>query len=99
MTTEREPSMSDETNPLIVQMPGFDEDYYRSHCPDAADHEGSALDHYLNVGWKAGINPSKGFDGNAYLAINTDVREADICPLVHFLNYGLAEGRAFSQNS
>lgn len=91
--------MSDESQLLIGPLPGFDETYYLSNYPDVAEHPGSALDHYLTVGWKEGFKPSKGFDGDAYLKTNADVMAAGLCPLLHYLNYGLAEGRRMSPKS
>ena len=37
--------------------------------------------------------PSLDFDPNAYLAANPDVAAAGTEPIVHFINWGRAEGR------
>lgn len=74
-------------------MPGFDETYYRRAYPDLDGFEGNLLDHYLELGWKQGRDPSAGFSTNGYLSVNPDVMESGMNPLVHFLKYGLSEGR------
>ncbi|WP_244540094.1 MULTISPECIES: hypothetical protein [Methylobacterium] len=78
---------------LTSEMPGFDREYYLKHNRDAISVGENALEHYLEVGWKQGRDPSPGFSGQRYLAWNPDVAEAGLNPLVHYLNYGLAEGR------
>lgn len=50
--------------------------------------------HYLDQGWKEGRDPSAGFSTSGYLIANPDVAEAGHNPLLHFVNVGLAEGRA-----
>ena len=42
----------------------------------------------------AGVNPSVGFDITSYLAAYADVNAAHINPLVHFLQFGIHEGRS-----
>jgi hypothetical protein len=51
------------------------------------------LDHYLNIGWREGRNPSATFDTGYYLETNPDVRDFGICPLLHYVQYGAVEGR------
>ncbi|MCS0503946.1 methyltransferase domain-containing protein [Ancylobacter mangrovi] len=54
-----------------------------------------AIEHYLTIGHAIGCNPSANFDGRAYLDANPDVRAANINPLLHYLVYGVHEGRSF----
>lgn len=51
--------------------------------------------HYLEIGWKKGINPSCQFDGERYLKDYPDIKEAGINPLIHYELYGKKEGRVF----
>lgn len=55
--------------------------FHPKKFPDISD----ALEHYLTIGWKQGINPSPTFDGNSYLARYKNVK---INPLLHFLKLG-----------
>ena len=41
--------------------------------------------HYINEGWKGGLNPSFKFDNSKYIADNASVKELNIEPLGHFL--------------
>lgn len=49
--------------------------------------------HYLRRGVKLGLSPNKYFDGKAYLANYKDVGDSGLNPLVHYLKYGVYEGR------
>ena len=77
----------------IMQFsPLFDEEWYKDKylngCTDI-----SAIEHYFNYGWKLGYNPSLKFDGNEYLKIHTDVKKIKLNPLLHYLKWGVNEGR------
>ncbi|MBQ7705039.1 MAG: radical SAM protein [Selenomonadaceae bacterium] len=52
-----------------------------------------AAEHYLNIGWREGKNPSAFFSTSDYLKKNPDVAAAGMNPLLHFEIYGLREGR------
>lgn len=52
-----------------------------------------AANHYLNIGWREGKNPSEFFSGADYLKKNPDVAEAGINPLLHLEKFGVKEGR------
>lgn len=49
--------------------------------------------HYLLSGWREGNDPSPRFSTNDYLHRYPDVRQMDICPLVHWKLKGKREGR------
>ena len=72
----------------------FDAEHYRRLAGLAANDAIEPLDHYLTQGWLDSHAPSADFDGQAYLAANPDVREAGINPLLHWIDYGRAEGRS-----
>ena len=77
---------------LLIELRDlFDEDFYRSQLD--APIEGDALTHFLNIGWRWGLNPSASFDTAYYLETNPDVSEIGLNPLLHFLRHGRAEGR------
>lgn len=52
-----------------------------------------AVNHYLNIGWKLGYDPSPFFSTEKYLENNPDI--IDYNPLLHFELYGKKEGRLF----
>ncbi|OYQ33476.1 hypothetical protein CHU95_13830 [Niveispirillum lacus] len=75
----------------------FDPDWYLARNPDVAvavaQRATTALDHYLINGWREGRDPSAAFDTSAYLDRNPDVAVAGVNPLVHFIGWGMNEGR------
>lgn len=76
--------------------PFFDMSYYLAKNPDvaAAVRNGlNAYEHYMTYGWREGRDPSPFFDTSGYLSLYTDVASAGINPLLHFLDYGIAENR------
>jgi hypothetical protein len=75
------------------RMPGFDEVYYRYWYRDTVHFPGTALQHYLQHGWKEGRDPCAGFSTEGYLKANPDVKAYGLNPLLHFLEFGLSEGR------
>lgn len=76
----------------------FDEAWYREHNTDVdqAVERGefdSAYQHFLAFGGNEQRDASAWADMSDYLSRNPDVAAADINPLVHYLQYGLQEGR------
>ncbi|MDH2310399.1 rhamnan synthesis F family protein [Methylobacterium brachiatum] len=70
----------------------FDAEWYRAtQAPDVVLDQ--AARHYLQEGAALGLSPGPLFDGPWYLAHNPDVAAAGLNPLVHFIDYGRAEGR------
>lgn len=76
----------------ILKSNLFDEDYYFSKYNPPISKEHSLL-HYLDKGYKEGKNPSEKFDGNGYLKKYPDVKKVNANPLVHYVKYGITEGR------
>ena len=72
----------------------FDREFYINEYNLLISKE-YALIHYLDQGFKDGLNPSAIFDGNKYFMMNLDVKRAGMNPLVHYLLYGKNEGRFF----
>lgn len=52
-----------------------------------------ALDHFLEEGWRLGMDPAGWFSTNYYLEKNIDVAKSGLNPLHHYVRYGMAEGR------
>jgi hypothetical protein len=77
----------------------FDANWYRrtqlSHLEKLVD----PLWHYLDVGWKKGLNPSPHFDTRYYLRHHPDVQDLGLNPLFHYLRYGIGEQRHPVQTS
>lgn len=79
---------------LISESELFDCEWYTANVggQDALLGLAPAI-HYLVVGAAEGLDPSQRFSTRAYLKANPDVRESGENPLVHFLLFGLSEGR------
>ncbi len=76
----------------------FDPVFYGAQVgPDLGDRD--PLDHFLATGWRSGHDPSAAFAVRDYLASNPDVAAAGINPLIHYLDFGKAEGRAAMPSS
>ena len=74
----------------------FDRDGYLAAYPDAraaAAKGGDPLEHYRQVGWREGHNPSAAFNTDFYLKAHPDVAAAGINPLDHFLHFGHTDGQ------
>lgn len=54
---------------------------------------GIPLIHYLSIGAKRGLDPNEKFSTSDYLLLNPDVKQATCNPLIHYVVYGLNEGR------
>jgi hypothetical protein len=71
----------------------FDRDAYLAAYSDARAAGIDPLEHYRQVGWREGHNPSAAFNTNFYLKAHPDVAAAGINPLDHFLQFGHADGQ------
>jgi len=71
----------------------FDKAWYRSTQLSALEKLVDPIWHYLDTGWKKGLNPSPRFDTNYYLRTNPDVQDLGLNPLFHYLKYGIGEHR------
>ena len=78
---------------LVLRSGWFDFQHYAAQTGRAFSGPDEAVDHYLQVGWKGGLDPAPGFDARHYLASYGDARRARINPLLHFLKIGQAQGR------
>lgn len=73
----------------IAQTELFDEKYYRKQCGDPK----AGIEHYMEIGWKKGFDPSPAFSTGKYLKAYPDVVGAGLNPLYHFYLHGRNEGR------
>lgn len=76
-----------------VRLGLFDSEWYVHQREGIVLREMSAWDHYVNVGWRDGLDPSPHFSTGGYLARNIDIQVADTNPLLHYLRFGRREGR------
>ncbi|MDO6477529.1 glycosyltransferase [Alteromonas sp. 1_MG-2023] len=70
--------------------PFFDALWYKNTY--SIDESDNALVHYINIGSKLGYSPSPNFSSEKYLEEYTEVKEAGLEPLVHFLSVGRQKG-------
>lgn len=71
---------------VIEESPLFDAAWYKEQYGISEDV--SVAEHYLEIGWQEGYNPSPQFDGNLYLSFYDDVRRASFNPLLHYEVHG-----------
>jgi GT2 family glycosyltransferase/glycosyltransferase involved in cell wall biosynthesis len=80
---------------LIADSGLFDLEFYlRQRAWLTAESPAAAIKDYLEDGWRSNADPGPGFSTEYYLAVNDDVACEGQNPLLHFLQYGRAEGRA-----
>ena len=71
----------------------FDTNWYLDRHPDLRAAQKNPLQHYLEIGERAGDAPSARFDPRWYLEKYPDVAANNLSPLLHYLKFGAAEGR------
>jgi glycosyltransferase involved in cell wall biosynthesis/GT2 family glycosyltransferase len=75
----------------------FDVSYYKNQLTDEESGKinslGNCLQHYCTKGWKSGIDPSPLFETNNYFSKYPDIKKSGLNPMVHFLKFGIKEGR------
>jgi len=77
----------------IIRFGYFDKDYYLKNYPEVTFSGKTPFEHYMEIGWKEGKNPSLLFNTRWYLQNNPDVANSGVNPLVHYLEWGIFEGR------
>lgn len=78
----------------IIEKSGlFNLDFYRKQFPEGYKHRSSLAYHYLSDGWHQGYDPCVFFSTSGYLSRNPDVKQMGINPLIHFLHFGITQGR------
>lgn len=76
----------------ILDLNLFDEKFYKTQYNST--YSGNPLEHYLFEGYKKGFCPSLNFNSFKYLNQYTDVKESGLNPLVHYVLYGIKEGKS-----
>lgn len=83
---------------LALVSENIDVDFYSKQVPGASFSPVSAAKHYIETGWREGLNPSPDFSTDDYLLMYPDIRGADVVPYWHYLIAGKAEGRQGKSN-
>lgn len=78
---------------IVIQSHLFDHDLYARQANISSASRQDCVSHYLSSPQHFRLQPSKSFDGAAYLDHYPDVAADGANPLVHYLRYGAAEGR------
>lgn len=81
---------------FLVQQGYFDSAWYLANYPDVAASpkwQKRPVQHYIELGVALGYNPSVWFNTAWYLKFNSDVKQAAINPLLHYVQHGVVEGR------
>lgn len=87
-----DPAIADDVN-IIAESYLFDAEYYEKQIGSYKIPHASLASHYLKIGWRHGYNPSQFFNTAGYLRRAPDVANAEMNPLLHFIRYGMEEGR------
>lgn len=77
----------------VIEITGFDDDFYLAFNPDVAASGMNPESHFASFGWHEGRDPNAWFDTDWYLMQNQDVAAAGLNPLEHYWEYGWKEGR------
>lgn len=86
---------------LINASDLFDPAWYLNAYEDALKAWQKGLtpaEHYLQQGGPKGYDPSPGFSTQAYLRKYPDVALSGMNPLLHYLKFGIGEGRTIEQS-
>lgn len=71
----------------------FDKRWYRRHQMRGLSKLSDPLWHFLALGRKHQLDPSPMFDTEHYISSHPDVRDSNLNPLFHYLEYGIGERR------
>lgn len=69
----------------------FDIKYYKDNY--LKDENIDPIRHYLEIGADKGFNPNEDFDSKFYLEFYPEVKKYGYNPFIHFIKWGLYEGR------
>jgi hypothetical protein len=78
---------------LLVSCGLFDTAFYAAQTGLVEADLERCVDHYLECEAAERSSPHRLFDRGAYLARHPDVAAANVDPFLHFVEYGIAEGR------
>lgn len=77
----------------------MDVDFYREQPGAKANSLEQAAQHYLEEGWRLGLDPEPGFSTSFYLSTHEDVASVGMNPFVHYLRAGQFEARQTAPSS
>ena len=69
----------------------FDIEYYKEKYLKGKNID--PIKHYLEIGVGEGFNPNENFDSKFYLDFYPEIKNAGYNPFIHFIKWGLYEGR------
>ncbi len=78
---------------LITKSEYFDMEYVASQLKQLGLHVKDPVEFFVSFGAELELSPSEKFDAKSYLAMNPDVKNSGINPLLHYIKHGKAEGR------
>lgn len=78
---------------LIAQSEYFDKEYVANQLKQLGLKVKKPLEFFVSYGATLELSPSEKFDTKSYLAMNPDVKNSGINPLLHYIKHGKAEGR------
>ncbi len=70
----------------------FDDSYYRMQSGLTSASRCEALEHFLEVGWRDGLDPHPLFDTRFYIEAQPEVAASGENPLLHYLSEGAKAG-------
>jgi len=80
----------------LIEASGlFDAEWYGRQHPEVRSLLTPLSLHYLEEGWLLGYDPSPHFCTNHYFSQYPDVFHADMCPLLHYVQFGQLELRQY----
>ncbi len=79
---------------LVKASGAFDERFYKVQLKRNQIKSKNPIEHYLDQGWKSGLNPHPCFDTAFYLEDNVDVQTLNLHPFLHFIMFGYKEHRS-----
>ncbi|WP_249110118.1 hypothetical protein [Neokomagataea anthophila] len=91
------PLPAQEKGPFVLDMACvFDRAWYEREYPDVAASGIDAATHYRETGHRELRSPNRFFNPNAYRAANPDLAAYEGDLFLHFIFYGVQEGRRIS---
>ena len=78
---------------LLAQSEYFDKEYVANQLKQLGLKVKNPLEFFVSYGAALELSPSEKFDTKSYLAMNPDVKDSGINPLLHYIKHGKAEGR------
>jgi glycosyltransferase involved in cell wall biosynthesis len=78
---------------LYSPHPALDLDYYRKRAAGFSPEETPIFLHLLSVPQEQRAPTAAAFDSRFYVEHYHDIKRYNLCPILHFINHGMGEGR------